>query len=87
MKEEQQLLKPADLAPLIGVSLSRVYQLISSGVLPSIRMAGAIRVPRAAWDRWLADQGERALRAVKPELAGHGGPNQVAEGSANGSCS
>jgi excisionase family DNA binding protein len=67
MKEEQALLRPADVAPLLGVSASRVYQLLSSGVLPSIRVGGAIRIPRAAWHAWLEEQKDRALGAVRPD--------------------
>ena len=65
MKEEQELLRPADLAPLLGVTPSRIYQMISAGILPAVRVAGAIRVPREAWQRWLDEQRDRALKAVR----------------------
>ncbi len=73
MTTDQQLLRPADLAPRLGVSVSRVYQLISAGVLPHVRVAGAIRIPLVAWERWLAKQGDRALLAAE----GRQGPMQV----------
>ncbi len=53
---EKLLLKPAECAEAIGVSRSRVYELISSGVIPSIRVASSVRVPVAALNQWIADQ-------------------------------
>ena len=65
MIDDKPLLRPADLASLLGLTPSRVYQMIASGVLPSVRVAGAIRVPREAWQRWLDEQRDRALQAVR----------------------
>ncbi len=59
------LLKPADVATLLGVTPGRVYQLIAANVLPSIRRGRSVRVPRLAYDRWLtslADEAEAGLR-------------------------
>lgn len=64
---EKEILRPSDLAPLLGVTTGRVYQLIAAGILPSVRVAGSIRVPREAWQRWLDEQRDRALRAVRSE--------------------
>ena len=64
MKESRQMFRAADLAPLLGVCRSRIYQLIADGTLPAIRQGRAIRIPRAAWERWLAAQADRALAAV-----------------------
>ena len=65
MESDRELLKPSDVAPLLGVSAARVYQLFAAGELPFVRVGGAIRVPRAAWEAWLARQRDRALEAVK----------------------
>jgi len=61
----KEVLCPADLVPLLGLSRSRVYQLIAQGELPAVRQGRAIRVPRAAWERWLARQANRALAATR----------------------
>ena len=66
MEEKERLLRPADVAPLLGVTTGRVYQLIAAGQLPAVRIGGAIRIPRAAWDEWLTTQRERAMNAVRP---------------------
>ncbi|MCK4415191.1 MAG: helix-turn-helix domain-containing protein [Candidatus Eisenbacteria sp.] len=65
MSEDLELLRPSDLAPMMGVTTSRVYQMIKAGVLPAIRVAGSIRVPREAWQRWLDSQRDKALEAVR----------------------
>ncbi len=57
---ERDLLRPSDLSGNLGVTTGRVYQLLKEGVIPSVRIGGAIRIPRAAWDTWLAAQSEKA---------------------------
>ncbi len=54
------LLKPRDIAERMGVSVPRVYQLIASGEIPSVRVGGAIRTPRQTWERWLAEKAQQA---------------------------
>jgi len=51
-----EMLKPSDLAPRLGVTTGRVYQLIAEGIIPSVRIGRAIRIPREAWDEWLREQ-------------------------------
>ena len=62
---ERDLLKPADIAMSLGVSRSRVYQLMRDGSVPFIRMGKAVRVPRRAWERWLEIQDDMAAASVK----------------------
>jgi excisionase family DNA binding protein len=63
----KEWLRPADIAPLLGLTTGRIYQLIATGVIPATRVAGAIRIPRLAWEAWLADQNEHARPAVQRE--------------------
>jgi excisionase family DNA binding protein len=51
------LLRPAEAAELIGVSRSKIYELIASGAVPSVRLEGGrlIRVPAAALERMASD--------------------------------
>jgi excisionase family DNA binding protein len=53
---EKILLKPLEVAEAIGVSRSRVYDLIGRGELPSIRVGGVVRVPVQALRDWVSDQ-------------------------------
>ncbi len=62
-KNAPALLKAADVAQEMGVTTGRVYQLISSGLLPHITIGGGIRIPRAAWEQWLSEQSAKALEA------------------------
>jgi excisionase family DNA binding protein len=79
---EKEFLTAADLAPLLGVTRGRVYQLIAAGIIPAARFGQSVRIPRAAWERWLADQAHRAMEAVhhgvdRPEP--EGGPVRASE--------
>lgn len=60
-----ELLRPAEVAPLLGVTTGRLYQLIASGEVPSVKVGGAIRIPRQAWEQWLSDRRDEALKSVR----------------------
>ena len=45
MPVERLLHRPAEAAVAIGVSRSRMYELIASGEIPSVRVGGTLRVP------------------------------------------
>jgi excisionase family DNA binding protein len=62
---EKLLYRPSEAADVIGVSRSRAYELIASGVLPSIRVGSSVRVPVEALRAWI----ERQL-AANAELVG-----------------
>jgi excisionase family DNA binding protein len=59
---EKELMRPADLAPALGVGVRRIYQLISTGEIPAIRVGGSLRIPRLAWRSWLWERSEAALK-------------------------
>jgi excisionase family DNA binding protein len=61
MPNELEMLRPAHVAAQLGVGAGRVYQLISKGVIPSVRVGGSIRIPRAAWEAWLRGKSVEAL--------------------------
>lgn len=61
MSGEKQLLKPSEIAPLLGVTTGRIYQLIAEGTIPAVRVGGALRIPRSAWDSWLGAMSKQAL--------------------------
>ena len=49
------LLRPVQVAELLNVSRSKVYELIAAGKLPSVRLEGGrlIRVPYKALREWI----------------------------------
>ena len=50
------LYRPAEAAEAIGVSRSRIYELINSKTIPSIRVGNTVRVPVADLEKWVSDQ-------------------------------
>lgn len=53
---ERVLLKACEVGQALGVGRSLVYQLISEGQIPSVRVGRCIRVPKSWLDRWVSDQ-------------------------------
>jgi excisionase family DNA binding protein len=54
---EALLLRPAEAAELMSMSLSRVYQLAQTGELPGVvRLDGSVRIHRPTLEQWLAEQ-------------------------------
>lgn len=47
------LLKPAEVAERLRIGRSLVYELITQGEIPSIRVGRCIRVPVVALDEWI----------------------------------
>jgi excisionase family DNA binding protein len=50
---EVQLLTPTEAAKLLRVSRSKVYTLISLGVLPVTKITGSLRIPAGALDAFV----------------------------------
>jgi excisionase family DNA binding protein len=53
---DRLLLRPAEAAEALGVSRSRVYELIQQGELPSLRIGGVVRVPVEGLRDWIEAQ-------------------------------
>lgn len=67
----KEMLTATDLSPLLGVSSSRVYQMLAAGEIPSIRIGKgrSVRIPRAAWEEWLRERNKEAGVSVTPPAA------------------
>ena len=50
------LLRPAEAAAALGVSRSKIYELLSRRVIPSVRLDGSIRVPAIQLQAWIEAQ-------------------------------
>ena len=58
---EKMLLRPSEVAEAVGLGRSKIYEMLASGALPSIRVASSIRVPVDALRAWIeAKAGEKA---------------------------
>lgn len=53
---DRLLLRPTEAAEAIGIGRSKIYELLASGDLPSIRIGGSVRVPVDALRAWIARQ-------------------------------
>jgi excisionase family DNA binding protein len=49
------LLRPREVADMIGVSRTTAYGLISAGTIPSVRLGNHLRVPAAALEKLIAE--------------------------------
>ena len=46
----------AEVAELLGVGRSKVYQLLSQGSVPTVRLGGSVRVPAEALRQWIGQK-------------------------------
>ena len=53
---ERMLLKPTEAAEVIGLGRSKTYELISKGLIPSVRIGKSVRVPVVALRNWVEQQ-------------------------------
>jgi excisionase family DNA binding protein len=51
---EKLLLRPEEVAELIGVGRTKVYELMGSGLIRSVKIGGSRRVPKSAVDEFVA---------------------------------
>jgi len=60
VREDRPLLvRPAEVARLLGISRSKCYALLATGELPgAVRVGQSIRISRVVLERWIEDQSE-----------------------------
>jgi excisionase family DNA binding protein len=51
---DRLLLRPEEVAELIGVGRTKVYELMGSGLIRSVKIGNSRRVPRIAVDEFVA---------------------------------
>ena len=68
---DARLLRPIEVATVLGISRATAYGLIASGQLPAVRIGRCVRVSRVALDRWI-DERETC---GAPPLELEGGPS------------
>jgi excisionase family DNA binding protein len=62
MIAETPFLRARDIAPLLGVSSQRVAQLLRAGRIPAVREGRSVLVPRPAWEAWIRQRSDDAMR-------------------------
>lgn len=53
---DKMLLKPAEVGELLGLGRSRIYELLASGELPSLRIGRSIRIPVNRLQQWIEER-------------------------------
>lgn len=53
---EPLLIRPEEVGRLLGLGRATIYQKISSGELPAVRIGRSVRVSLAALRRWVEEQ-------------------------------
>lgn len=53
---EKLLLKPMEVAEILRIGRSHVYELLATGELPSIRVGRCIRVSKRSLEKWISKQ-------------------------------
>ena len=57
---EKLLLKPAEVCETLGIGRTRIYEMLATGELPSVRLGRSVRIPVTALRQWIAGkQSER----------------------------
>jgi excisionase family DNA binding protein len=64
---ERILLRPREVADLIGVSRTTAYDLINAGQIPSCRIGNLLRVPAAALRKLIAERVTGGETAEQPD--------------------
>lgn len=62
---EPLLLRVEEVARVLAIGRSKVYELIASGQLPSITIGSARRVPTEALQKWIADHVDVGLNGKR----------------------
>ena len=63
MENKPELLRPTEAGKMLQIGRSKLYELISSGDIPTVEIGGMLRVPR----RWVTDKVTQALAAHAAE--------------------
>lgn len=64
---ERKLLKATEVAQIMGIGRSLVYELIAQGQIPSIRLGRCIRIPVEALQKWIEEQEKQKSINSLPE--------------------
>ena len=53
---DRMLLRPPEVAEVLGIGRSKVYELLAQGTLPLVRVGRSIRVPAVELRRWVEEE-------------------------------
>lgn len=56
---ERLALRVAEAAEALGISRSKMYELVAANKVPSMKVGGVVRIPADAFRAWIAAQAKR----------------------------
>lgn len=59
---ERILLRPSEVAELLGIGRTKCYELIGAQVIPSIKIGSSVRVPMESLRQWVSSQTDEEAR-------------------------
>ena len=65
MIKNQSVMTVLEISRVLRVSKGTAYEYVQKGLIPHIRLAGRIIIPRARFEAWLAGVGVEAETATK----------------------
>lgn len=66
---ERELLTAQEVQQMLGLGLSKVYDMMARGELPTLRIGRLIRVPRSALMDWMVSRTRPVRSADRAEAA------------------
>lgn len=58
---QRLLLRIPEVAEVLGLGRTKIYELIAAGAFPTIRVGRAVRVPVTALQKWVEEQNNQRL--------------------------
>lgn len=68
-QEPPLLLRVEEAARLLGLGRSKVFEMLGAGELPAVRIGRAVRISRAALERWVRERSSEPNGNDAPEAA------------------
>ena len=53
VKFEKRTYNAVEVAAMLGISKSKVYDLIRQGVIPSLKLGSRVVIPKSKFDEWV----------------------------------
>lgn len=53
IKSEKRTYNAVEVAAMLGISKSKVYDLIRQGVIPSLKLGSRVVIPKSKFDEWV----------------------------------
>ena len=64
MTDQPMLLRAEEVAKLLSLGRSTIFQMLARGELPAVRVGRAVRIPRSALEEWIRQRTEGVDESV-----------------------